>query len=75
METGYDVISTIQELQDMWCKDLEITYSSRKGRDDKLDRETNKYQHLNILVDEMCDDVRASATGIMDVRGSCSMLT
>jgi hypothetical protein len=44
-----------------------------KGHAYTLDREPNKYECLTILADELCDDVRASATGILDARGSCGM--
>jgi hypothetical protein len=36
-ETDYDVISTIHELQEMWCNNLDIKYSCMKGHADKLD--------------------------------------
>jgi uncharacterized protein YozE (UPF0346 family) len=73
METDFDVISTIQELQEMWCNNLDINYSWVKGHADKLDREPDKYERLNILADEICDDIRAAATGITGARGSCGM--
>jgi hypothetical protein len=44
-----------------------------KGHADKLDREPDKYEHLNILADEICDDIRAAATDITGARGSCAM--
>jgi hypothetical protein len=43
-ETYYDVISTIHELQAMWCNSLDIKYSWVKGHADKLDREPDKYE-------------------------------
>jgi hypothetical protein len=57
----------------MWCNNLEINYSWVKGHADKLDREPDKYERLNILADEICDDIRAASTGIMGARGSCAM--
>jgi hypothetical protein len=69
METYYDVISTIHQLQDMWCNNLEINYSWVKGHADKLDRELNTYERLNILDDEICDDIRVAATGITGQEG------
>jgi uncharacterized protein YozE (UPF0346 family) len=72
-ETDYNVISTIHELQAMWCNKLDIKYSWVKGHAEKMDREPDKYEQLNILADEICDDIRAAATGIMGARGSCGM--
>jgi ribonuclease HI len=72
-ETDYDVISTIHELQEMWRNNLEINYSWVKGHADKLDREPDNYERLNILAGEICDDTRAAATGNMGARGSCAM--
>jgi uncharacterized protein YozE (UPF0346 family) len=72
-ETDYDVISTIHELQAMWYNNLDIKDSWVKGRVDKLDREPDKYEQLNILADEICDDIWAAATGITGARGSYGM--
>jgi hypothetical protein len=57
----------------MWCNNLEIKYSWVKGHADKLEREPDKYERLNIMADETCDGIRAAATGIMGERGSCGM--
>jgi ribonuclease HI len=75
-ETDYDVRSTIHELKEMWCNSLEIKYSWVKGHADKLDREPDKYEQLNILADEICDDIRAAATGITGQEGpaACGLL-
>jgi uncharacterized protein YozE (UPF0346 family) len=67
-ERDFDVISTIQELQEMWCNNLYINYSWVKGHAEKLDREPDKYERLNILADEICDDIGAASTGIMGAR-------
>jgi uncharacterized protein YozE (UPF0346 family) len=72
-ETDYDAISTIHELQAMWCNNLDIKYSWVKGHTYKFDREPDKYERLNILADKMCDDIRAATTGITGARGSCGM--
>jgi hypothetical protein len=44
-----------------------------KGHADKLEREPDKYERLNIMADEICDEIRAETTGITGARGSCSM--
>jgi hypothetical protein len=72
-ETDYDVKSTIHELQAMWCNNLDIKYAWLEGQAEKLDREPDKYERLNILADGICDDIRAAATGITGTRGSCGM--
>jgi hypothetical protein len=71
IEIDYDVISTIHELQEMWCNNLDIKYPWVKGHADNLYREPDKYEQLNILVDEICDEIRSAVTGIMGARGSC----
>jgi hypothetical protein len=72
-ETDYDVISTIHELQYMWCNKLEIKYSWLKDHADKFERELDKYERLNIMADEICDQIRVAATGSTGARGSCGM--
>jgi hypothetical protein len=72
-ETDYDVISIIHELQEMWCNNLDIKYSWVKGHADKLDIEPDKYEQLNILADEICDEIRAAATNSTGARGSYGM--
>jgi uncharacterized protein YozE (UPF0346 family) len=72
-ETNYDVISTSHELQAMRCNNLDIKYSWVTRHADKLDREPDKYERLNILADEICDDIRSAATGITGARGSCGV--
>jgi hypothetical protein len=44
-----------------------------KGHADKLDREPDKYERLNILADKICNDIQAVATGIVGAIGSCGM--
>jgi hypothetical protein len=72
-ETDFDVISTIQEIQEMWFNNLYINYSWVKGHADKLDREPDTYERLTILPDDFRDDIRAAATGITGARGSSGM--
>jgi hypothetical protein len=45
-----------------------------KGHADKLDREPDNYERLNILADELCDNVRASSTGIINGHHWCEMI-
>jgi hypothetical protein len=40
---------------------------------EKLKREPDKYERLNIMADEICDEIRAGATGTTGARGSCGM--
>jgi uncharacterized protein YozE (UPF0346 family) len=72
-EKNFDVISTIQELQEMWCNNWYINYSWVKWHADKLDREPDKYERLNILADEIFGDIWAAATGITGAIWSCGM--
>jgi hypothetical protein len=57
----------------MWCNNLEIKYSWVKGHTDKLEREPDKYERINIMADEICDEIRTAAMGITGARGSCDM--
>jgi hypothetical protein len=72
-ETYYDVISTINEMKEMWCNNLDIKYSWVKVHAEKLDRELDNYERFIFLADEICDGIRAAATVITGERGSCGM--
>jgi hypothetical protein len=68
-EPDYDGISTSHELQEMWCNNLGIKYSWVKGHAEKLEIEPDKYERLNIMDDEICDEIREAETGIMGQEG------
>jgi hypothetical protein len=72
-EVDHNLVSTIQYLQDTWCQDLDIKYEWVKGHADDLDREPAKCERLNIVADEICDAVRASAQGPYSAKPNCGM--
>jgi ribonuclease HI len=69
----HDLVSTIQYLQDTWCQALDIKYEWVKGHTDDLDRDPTKCERLNIVSDEICDVVRASAQGPYGKKTNCGL--
>jgi hypothetical protein len=63
VEGDHDLVSTIKDLQDNWCRGLDITYDWVKGHADDLNRELNRADRLNVIADEQCDIVRQQASG------------
>jgi hypothetical protein len=72
-EGDHDLVSTIQYLQGNWCQYLEVKYEWVKGHADDLDREPTKCECLNIVADEICDVVRATAQGPYGARPNYGM--
>jgi hypothetical protein len=72
-EGDHDLISKIQYLQDTWCQDLDKHYECVKGNADDLDRDPTKFERLNIVADEICDVVRASAQGSYGAKPNCGL--
>jgi hypothetical protein len=59
-EGDHDLISTIHDLQERWCQDIDIQYEWAKGHTYDLNREPTKYERLNIVADELCEVVNTS---------------
>jgi hypothetical protein len=74
-EGDHYLISTIHNLQDSWCQDLEVIYEWAKGHADDSDREPTKCERLNIGAGEICDVVRATSQGPYGVMPSCWLWT
>jgi hypothetical protein len=72
-EGDHDLVTTIQYLQDTWCQDVDIKYEWVKGHADDLDREPTKCERLNIVADEICDVVRASAQEPYGAKPNCGL--
>jgi ribonuclease HI len=72
-EGDHDLVSTIHNLQNNWCQDLEVKYVWVKGHADDLDREPTKCERLNIVADEICDVFRETAQGPYGVRPKCEL--
>jgi hypothetical protein len=63
IEGDHDLVSTIKDLQENWCRDLDITCEWVKGHADDLNRELNRAERRNVIADEQCDVVRQQASG------------
>jgi ribonuclease HI len=72
-EVDHVLVSTIQYLHDTWCQDLDIKYEWVKGHADDLDREPTKCECLNIVADEICDAVPATAQGPYGAKPKCGL--
>jgi hypothetical protein len=86
IEGDHDLVSTIKDLQQNWCRGLDITYDWVNGHADNLNRELNRAERLNGMAAEQCDIVRQqssdprsamssaglwdSETGTLFIRGS-----
>jgi hypothetical protein len=73
IEGDHDLVSTIKDLQENWCRGLDITYDWVKGDADDLNRELNRAERLNVIADEHCDIVRQQASGPRIARSSAGL--
>jgi hypothetical protein len=73
IEGDHDLVSTIKDLQDNWCRGMDITYEWVKGHADDLNRELTRAERLNVIADEQCDVVRLHARGTQSVRSSAGL--
>jgi hypothetical protein len=55
MEGDHDLVSTIRDLQENWCRGIEIMYKWVKGHADELKRELNREERLNVIENKQCD--------------------
>jgi hypothetical protein len=63
IEGDHDLVSTIKDLKENWCRGLDITYEWVKGHTDDLNRELTRAERLNVIADEQCDVVWQQASG------------
>jgi hypothetical protein len=70
IEGDHDLVSTIKDLQENWCRDLDITYEWVKGHADDLNRELTRAERLNVIADKQCDVVQQQASGPRSARSS-----
>jgi hypothetical protein len=73
IEGDHDFISTIKDLQENWCRGLDITYDWVKGHADDLNRELNRVERLNVIADKQCAIVRQQASGPRSARSSTGL--
>jgi hypothetical protein len=72
-ESDYDLLAKIMNLQEEWCNGINIQYAWVRGHADSLDRETTREERANITADELCDIIRATATGKHRARPNCGL--
>jgi hypothetical protein len=60
---GDQLVSTIKDVQENWCRGLDITYKWVKGHADDLNHELNRAERLNVIADEQCGVFRQQASG------------
>jgi hypothetical protein len=73
IEGDHDLVSTIKDLQDNWCRGMDITYERVEEHADDLNRELNQAERLNVIADEQCDVVRPHASGTRSARSSVGL--
>jgi hypothetical protein len=73
IEGDHDLVSTLKDLQENWCRGMDITYESVKGHADDLNRELTRAEQLNVIADEQCDVVRLHASGPRSARLSAGL--
>jgi hypothetical protein len=73
IEGDHDLLSTIKDLQENWCRGLDIMYDWVKRHADDLNRELNRTERLNVIADEQCDIARHQANGPRSARYSTDL--
>jgi hypothetical protein len=73
IEGDHDLVSTIKDLQENWCRGMDITYEWVKGHADDLNQELTRAERLNVIADEQCDVVRLHASGTRSARSSAGL--
>jgi hypothetical protein len=73
IEGDHELVSTIKDLQENWCRGLDIAYDWVKGHADDLNRGLNRAERLNVIADKQCDIVMQQASGPRSAR-SCAGL-
>jgi hypothetical protein len=73
IEGDHYLVSTIKDLQENWCRGMDITYEWVNGHADDLNRELTREERLNVIADEQCDEVRLHASGTRSARSSAGL--
>jgi hypothetical protein len=73
IEGDHDLVSTIKDLQENWCRGLDISYEWVKGHTDDLNRELNHAERLNVIPEEQSVIVRQQANGPRSARSSAGL--
>jgi hypothetical protein len=73
IEGDHALVSTIKDLQENWCRGLDIMYDWVKGHADDLNRELNRAERLYVIADEQCDIVWQQAHGTRSTRSAAGL--
>jgi hypothetical protein len=73
IEGNHDLVSTIKDLQENWCRGLDIMYDWVKGNTDDLNRVLNRAERLNVIAEEQCDIVRQQSNGLKSASSSAGL--
>jgi hypothetical protein len=52
IEGDHNLVSTIRDLQENWCRGMDKTYEWVKGHADDLNRELTRAERLNVIADK-----------------------
>jgi hypothetical protein len=73
IEGDHDLVITIKDLQENWCRGMDIIYKWVKGNADDLNRELTRAEQLNVIADEQWYVVRLHASGTRSSRSSAGI--
>jgi hypothetical protein len=73
IEGDHNLFSTIKDIQENWCRGLDITYEWVKGHADDLNCELNRAERLNMIADKQCGIVRQYASSSRSARSSAGL--
>jgi hypothetical protein len=73
IEGDHDLVSTIKDLQENWCRCLDIMYDWVKGHAEDLNCKLNRAERLNVIADEQCAIVRQQASGPRSAKSSAGL--
>jgi hypothetical protein len=73
IEGDHDLVSTIKDLQENWCRGTDITYEWVKGHADDLNRELTRAEQLNVIADKQCYVVWLHTSGTQSARSSAGL--
>jgi hypothetical protein len=73
IEGDHDLVSTIKDLQENWCRGLDITYDWVRGHVDDLNRELTRAERPNVIADKQCGIVWQQAIGTRSANSSAGL--
>jgi hypothetical protein len=73
IEGDHDLVSTIKDLQENWCRGFEIRYDWVKGHADDISQALSRAERINVISEEQCDLVRQQSTRPRSARSSTGL--